>query len=207
MSSYNVLTGNTTYLSAISPVGSLAAYLGSSDPPGWVICDGTTRYDNTYGKYNTVASLGIGSGGGGTADYTPPDYRGAFLRGIGTSSANSNYVGPTTLGSYQDQQMVNHGHAHSSHNHNTFSNLSGATGITNGRLLQITNTGCEDAFSSNVLLVDTKENAVDMTSTDPGTGTAQPESNGPFKTTDVDVLRIGNEIRPYNYGVNWILKL
>ena len=40
--SYNVLTGNT-YLCATAPTGSLSAYLASTDPVGWVICDGQPR--------------------------------------------------------------------------------------------------------------------------------------------------------------------
>ena len=73
------------------PTGSVIAYLGTSDPEGWVICDGVTRTNNGDGRYKNLNSLGIGSGGSGTSNYTPPNYKGSFLRGIGTSSVNGNY--------------------------------------------------------------------------------------------------------------------
>jgi hypothetical protein len=37
----------------ISPVGTVIQYAGTTDPPGWAICDGTLR-SNASGKYNNV---------------------------------------------------------------------------------------------------------------------------------------------------------
>jgi len=61
------------------PPGSIISYLGTTDPDGWIICNGTTRTDNSDSRYNTLFALGIGSGGSGTSNYTPPDLRGTFL--------------------------------------------------------------------------------------------------------------------------------
>ena len=46
------------------PTGTVCSYLGTTDPAGWVICDGIARTNNTDGKYNSLNSLGIGTGGG-----------------------------------------------------------------------------------------------------------------------------------------------
>ena len=55
-----------------NPTGSIVAYAGTTDPIGWVICNGIKRTNNSDSKYNTVASMGIG-----TLDvsnnYTPPN--------------------------------------------------------------------------------------------------------------------------------------
>ena len=55
-----------------NPTGSIVAYAGTTDPTGWVICNGVKRTNNSDSKYNTVASMGIG-----TLDvsnnYTPPN--------------------------------------------------------------------------------------------------------------------------------------
>jgi hypothetical protein len=55
-----------------NPTGSIVAYAGTTDPVGWVICNGIKRTNNSDSKYNTVASMGIG-----TLDisnhYTPPN--------------------------------------------------------------------------------------------------------------------------------------
>jgi hypothetical protein len=71
------------------PPGSIIAYLGSSDPDGWVILDGVSRVND--GRYNNLINMSIGSLSG--ANYTPPNYKGAFLRGTGTSSVSTNYAG------------------------------------------------------------------------------------------------------------------
>jgi microcystin-dependent protein len=63
----------------VTPVGTIIGYAKeNTDPDGWVICDGQPRTYNT--KYQSLVNMGIGSFNG-TSTYTPPDYRGYFLRG------------------------------------------------------------------------------------------------------------------------------
>jgi microcystin-dependent protein len=77
------------------PIGSITAYLGKSDPGGFVLCDGVAR-DNTDGKYNDLYDLGVGTKSG--TNYSPPDYKGMFIGGaatttdsdIGNSGGNNN---------------------------------------------------------------------------------------------------------------------
>ena len=187
--SYNILTGNT-YLSATAPTGSLSAYLASTDPVGWVICDGQPRAIGDS-RYINVVSLGIGSSAGG--NYTPPNLRGSFLRGIGTVG---NYSGAVFKG-FQGQKIINHGHAIGGHTHTPLSfgvtfyafplNTSGNNTVNN-----------TDSSANEVNLVNS---GLTLNSLNTGSGSL-------VRTDSVaSGVAFGTETRPYNYGVNWILKL
>ena len=67
------LTVNGTNINSTNPTGSMIAYAGTTDPVGWVICDGIVRTNNQDGKYNSISSMGIGFGGSGISNYTPPN--------------------------------------------------------------------------------------------------------------------------------------
>lgn len=167
--------------------GSMASYLGSTDPSGWVIANGIIRTDNSDGKYNGLAALSIGTGGSGTSNYTPPDLRAVFLRGIGTNSVNSSYVGPNVLGingvnTANGYQLDNYGiHNHSitdpGHTHSLNNTISQSGAVTKG--------------DGNVFNYDTT----------PDFSTSS--------TTNITVLNNGSdtETRPNNIGINWIIKL
>jgi microcystin-dependent protein len=83
------------------PIGSISAYLGTSDPEGFVLCDGVTR-DNTDGKYNDLYDLSVGNKSETNNTYTPPDYRGMFIGGssatasVGGTGGNNNVTLNTT---------------------------------------------------------------------------------------------------------------
>ena len=94
-------------ISSTPPAGSIIAYLGTTDPDGWVIMDGTTRTNNSDGRYNALYSLGIGTGGSGTTNYTPPNYKGAFLRGNGTNGIYQS----GSLGASQEDMFKTHTHS------------------------------------------------------------------------------------------------
>ena len=96
-------------ISVVPPTGSIIAYLGTTDPSGWVLMDGVTR-TNTNGMYNGLLNMGIGTGTL-NVNYTPPNYSAAFLRGLGT---NGNYqsgaLGRQTANAQADG-VLNHTHA------------------------------------------------------------------------------------------------
>jgi microcystin-dependent protein len=182
--------------SAVCPTGSITAYLGITDPLGWIICDGLLRTDNSDGRYNNLNKAGIGSGGSGTSNYTPPNFKGAFLRGIGTSSIN-NYVGPsaicvaspsvTTTTTFQDMGIFDHGH--------TITDPGHRHGYS-----QATNTMPQSGSQTQCLVLPYSSNAsTDYSFTGITIGTTSVISSSSSKT-------IG-ETRPYNCGVNWIIKL
>jgi hypothetical protein len=117
-----------------------------------------------------------------------PDYRGAFLRGTGDNSQNANYnigkgkyyYGPA-LNKYQDSSTEAHTHNYL----DVYYTNSGNEGLK----YPISGTGANGA-KSGVL------NSV----TDQNVANGFTDFYG-GSTTTLD------ENRPYNYGINWIIKL
>ena len=73
-----------------TPIGVLAAYMGTQVPTNYLLCDGTVyniedyqeladHIKNNFGSYNKF-------GGNGETTFAVPDLRGEFLRGAGTNS-------------------------------------------------------------------------------------------------------------------------
>jgi len=81
-------TKNNT--SVVPPIGSIMAYLGTTSPDGWIICDGVA-IDNTDSKYNDLVTMGIGSSSANK--YIPPNLTNCFLQQtdgtIGDTGGNS----------------------------------------------------------------------------------------------------------------------
>jgi hypothetical protein len=174
--------------------GTVMGYLGTSDPPGWVICDGSPR-TATDGRYNMLLAMGIGSGTPNS--YTPPDYRGAFLRGTGTSPVNASYVGPA-LNASQLDSMDSHTHVLTDPGHTHVLDIRTAGGQqTQSKLVGYSwdnlNTtfmvGPGTYYGSSIMT------EVNRTSVRGATTGITLGSTG------------GTETRPFNYGVNWILKI
>jgi hypothetical protein len=105
-------------ISAIYQTGTVCAYLGSSDPDGWVICDGITR-NVSDSRYANLVTMAIGTG---TANaYTPPDYRGAFLRGSNKGTANA--TANTTYGARAPDLKSSQNHITETHSHTANSSI------------------------------------------------------------------------------------
>ena len=101
---------------AFSPYGTIIGYLGSTDPDGWVICDGITR-NVSDSRYANLVTMAIGTG---TANaYTPPDYRGAFLRGSNKGTANA--TANTTYGALAPDLKSQQTHMTETHSHSASS--------------------------------------------------------------------------------------
>jgi hypothetical protein len=121
-------------ISITPPTGSITAYLGNTDPDGWVICDGITR-NVSDNRYANLFNMGIGTGSSNV--YTPPDYRGAFLRGSnkGTSANNANTTYDNinygalspTLNTSQVHMTETHSHFASSGNQSAYHTHTGTT--------------------------------------------------------------------------------
>jgi hypothetical protein len=162
---------SSAQITCIPPTGSIMAYLGYSDPSGWVIMDGVVRDNNSDGKYNNLISMQIGSGIV-NGNYTPPNYKAAFLRGAG---AVNGYNG----GAVRQQNM----HQLLNHTHGLYYKKSGWAQYTDQQFALI-------YFGSATL----EQTGGDTDGKKVQTG---------FTKTDGS----GNETYPYNYTVNWILKL
>lgn len=178
------------------PAGSIVAYLGTTDPSGWVICDGTARTNNSDNRYNRLNALSIGTGGSGTTSYTPPDLRGSFLRGTGTSPINSVYSG-ASLKSYQDMGTFNHTHYAPPHKHITSYEQATLLKVGNSNTTSSTYVNPTLAFRLTYEAVRTMNTAV----------TGDSPLNLIKNISGVSSTYSSVETRPYNYGVNWIIKL
>jgi hypothetical protein len=118
MSKYTVTISGIETANTNPSTGTVIAYFGNIDPDGWVIADGVSRtYSN---KYTNLINMGIGEQN--ASKYTPPNFNGAFLRGIGTS--DNGYAGPTELAikntvpnSYQNSSYKKHNHTVNSKEH------------------------------------------------------------------------------------------
>jgi hypothetical protein len=195
----------------LPPPGSIIAYFGggntagANDPDGWVIADGTARSDAADGRYNYIANvLKIGTITG--SSYTPPDLRGAFLRGSrrGASSGYGTYANNIDNSAQPTSQAhATEVHAHSitdvDHSHpfhifnddfNNFGNLSGTNrfGVINTYVVQTSDSLTSKwGFNPNEAVLNNK--------------------SGITTTNDSNKNTHANETRPYNFSVNWIIKL
>jgi hypothetical protein len=182
-------------ISVSPPTGSIAAFLGTVDPDGWVIMDGQERINS--GQYNNLIMMGIGSGtiwtSGPGINYTPPNYQGYFLRGIGTSNG---YSGPDLNVDQQDQTaLISHNHTISLNDpgHNHYSMYGTTTGAITGMY-----EGGNPGVGSGGYYYALKQGG--------GSDVAITSYSSVGISATCGETSLSQDIRPYNYGVNWILK-
>ena len=177
----------------IPAVGLITAYLGTSDPDGWVICDGVQRTDGGDGKYNNLITMGIGSGTA-NINYTPPNLKGSFLRGTGTDPTG-NYTGPS-VNTTQESSMQSHkhigtlgitvydpGHIHRFYTYNDDYNNGGGN-VTTAPSFSMADSASLYTWYTNSVTAGVS-------------ATASVSNNS---------TNAANENRPYNYGTNYIIK-
>jgi hypothetical protein len=174
------------------------AYMGTDDPDGWVICNGAQRTNGSDGKYNNLIAASIGSWTANTANYTPPDYRGAFLRGTGTNGTDTTYSG----GSVGTKQL----HATQKHTHSVTDNghkhtlIVGWDGAINDRVTTFFQTRTYNRGQYTSPGYPNPESSISMEN-------AYSNITVNASTNSDNFISNDNETRPYNYGVNWIIKL
>ena len=95
------------------PTGLIAPMGMSSAPIGWLVCDGSAVSRTTYSALCGIIGTTWGTGDG-SSTFNVPDFRGAYLRGTGTAGVSSDYVGPSNVGDYQNDQNASHNHSASS---------------------------------------------------------------------------------------------
>jgi microcystin-dependent protein len=94
--------------SGAPPVGSIFAYMGTSSPDGWIICDGIP-INNSNNKYKSLIDLGIGTSNTTTNTYTPPSFSDRFLRGS-NSIISLDYRGGNSTVTLSTSNMPSHTH-------------------------------------------------------------------------------------------------
>lgn len=183
--------------SALLPSGVILPFAGSTAPSGWLLCDGSEISKTTYANLFTV----ISSGGVGLYDtqtnpttgsayaapaagnFRVPDYRGIFLRGVGTPSG----LDAVTLGSQQAQKTAKNGLA------NSTSSITAQTAVIVPNSAQDIADTANSTFSAPGFRAKVW-NAPNTNVSVTGTAAAQ-------------TLTGDNETRPINKGVNYIIKI
>src|SRR5574343_358526 len=107
----NTITTNitTSVLSATNFVGMVAPFATSTVPSGWLYCDGSTVSRTSYADLFSAIGTTWGAGNS-TSTFSLPDFRGVFMRGIGTGSYGGITKGGFSLGTYGQDQTQEHTH-------------------------------------------------------------------------------------------------
>lgn len=163
------------------PTGTIVAFGGQTAPDGWAICDGTVTSRATRAKLFAAIGTAFGAGDGSTTFHLP-DFRGRFLRGLNSGTGRDPDAGIRTAmnsgGNTGDTIGSLQGHQFSSHRHQY------ARGETGGGVY------CGDPSTHGLQCL----------------GSAQSFQYTTGGGSFVIGLEGGNETRPLNANVNWIIK-
>jgi microcystin-dependent protein len=165
-------------VSAIVPPATVLPYAAASAPEGWLICDGSAVSRSTYA--NLFAAIGTTYGSGdGLTTFNLPNTQGIFLRGAGSQIISGiTYNG--TRGTSENDNMQGHWHELGDNSGNVSN--SRPSGTASGGPTSISGSTTGGGFSVSRAL-----NFVNNT------------VNGS--------PRSGNETRPANISVNYIIKI
>ena len=181
------VTINTSTTLNILPAGMIMAWVSSTAPTGWLICNGAIVSRTTYGALFAVIGTTFGVGDGSTT-FKIPDYKGAFLRGTGTNevSGYTNYTG-SAINTAQSHATQTHKHdiTDSGHAHMQYVSANANSGGTGIRQDWDFDANGLTPYAQNI-----------------NTGTATTNIVIKDSTTSVDP----NETRPFNYAINWVIK-
>lgn len=174
------------------PVGTVTAWATETVPQGWLECDGSTVSRSTYAALFGAIGTRYGTGNGSTT-FNLPNYKNQFLRGFdasGTDAASRTDRGDGTTGanvgtkqSYDTKQHTHtfSGNAVPDHTHNTL--FHGESRGSGGAGSGVMTAGASD---------DSKATSAAGAHTPSGTISNWPTSGG-------------NETRPVNVTVKWII--
>ena len=96
----------------LAPPGSVMAYMGTTAPTGWLLCDGSAILRTQYAALFAVLGTASGAGDGSTT-FNLPDMRGVFLRGVDGGRGMDQDGVNRTVGSYQADMFAAHSHSFS----------------------------------------------------------------------------------------------
>jgi microcystin-dependent protein len=106
---------------AITPVGGMIQFAGTTAPTGWRLCDGSPASRTTYKSLFDVIGTAYGAGDGSTT-FNLPDMRGRFPLGKATGGTGN------TLGATGG--AIDHTHTGGAHTHSTPAHSHAVTGGT-----------------------------------------------------------------------------
>ena len=175
------------------PTGSIVAYTMPTSPYGWLICDGSEISRGQFPQLFNVIGTTFGAGDG-IYTFNLPDYRGAFLRGTG-NNGDANHTGPSL------NQSQNH--SLGIHNHTAQSSVTDpGHSHTQHTVNDDFNNSADEYPNYNTPSYAQYDSAGTKTWTD----TIDASGTGITVSTTVDNSGNTVETRPYNYGINWIIK-
>lgn len=164
--------------SSLNPPGLVAPYVGATAPSGWLLCNGSS-YDSTNPIYIPLFNV-IGNNYGGVLPlFNVPDYRGMFLRGTGTHGTLTKAAG---------------------------GNFSGPS-LHSSELDQLQGHWHDQFMIGQTAGTGSGSYAFDTTQLAPTTNSGRSAIRSPSTDSTNGTPRTGNETRPVNYGVNYIIKL
>lgn len=174
-----------------APTGSITAFTGEASevPQGWLLCNGASIPSGAY--YDKLREL-VGN--------NTPDLRAMFLRGTGENTVtresddySKTYIGPG-LGGYVLDQMQQHRHSI-----NINSNQAG----NHRHAIRRDSYGSGDGYA----MVSTSGNDEGLYTED-NNSLMQTAGNHTHNVSgNTSNVGYGDESRPVNYGVNWIIKI
>ena len=108
-------------ISAVHPVGCILQYMGTTDPDGWILCDGVNRtsVDSRYSNLSTLLNTIYGISTNTANSITPPNLTGKFLYGATTTTTGIGQTGGSATQTLTLQNLPSHTH--------TFSGTTAAT--------------------------------------------------------------------------------
>lgn len=176
---YALMAHSVSDTSSIVPAGSIIAYGGSTAPAGWLLCNGNAVSRTTYSALFAAIGTAHGSGNG-SSTFNLPDYQGRFLRGVANSSTldpdSASRTAMSTGGNPGNQVGSVQGDIFRSHNHSSNMAYHGGNGDGSQPSLYLAGVG-EISYGA-----------------------------GSIGNKDVSSSAGGNETRPVNAYVNWIIK-
>ena len=199
------------------PPGVVMAFAGATAPEGWLLCDGTaysqTSYPTLYAAlgstYNTQTdpTTNAAMATPGTGNFRVPNYKGAFIRGVGTPYAGD----AVSLGGFQPHKTAKNGLSETA---GAFTGTSAGSSLTDVGHSHGVGAGNNYAYGSgsattwwasasgNAALTFTSATGSNSTSLNHSHSTTATGSvaNGTISSTDL-------ETRPHNVGVNYIIKI
>ena len=107
-------------INMVSPPGSIMSYMGNTNPPGWIVCNGqtVTVTDNSLQYLATILNSALYVSSNTSNSVTVPDLRGRFLQGRQTITGTSATAGNSTVTLTTNElpahnhSVTNNGHKH-----------------------------------------------------------------------------------------------
>lgn len=175
------------------PTGSIMAYISTSAPEGWLICDGTPVSRTIYS--NLFISIGITFGpGDGITTFNLPNTQGRML--VAYNSADGNFDSIGEIGGSKDATLTTN--ELPAHTHTGTTSTDGAHTHTVSNTVQKTGNNTPDGLDSSA-------NEIDIINTTTTTTSTAGSHNHTFTTNSTGSGNAFSIMNPY-FTVTYIIK-